>query len=77
MELKKHKHSANSSSPSLATLGLSTGPQQLATPLFLQTHNLADLHMDILDMDIVVMDIVVMDMEMDPQALSENLLLLL
>ena len=33
--------------------------------------------MDILDMDIVYMDIVVMDMNMDPQALSENLLLLL
>ena len=33
--------------------------------------------MDILDMDIVYMDIVVMDMNMDPQALSENLLPLL
>jgi len=38
--------------------------------------------MDIVDMDIVVMDIVDMDivdmdMDMDPQALSENLLLLL
>jgi len=33
--------------------------------------------MDILDMDIAVMDIVDMDMDMDPQALSENLLLLL
>jgi len=37
--------------------------------------------MDIVDMDIVVMDIVDMDivdmdMDMDPQALSENLLLL-
>ena len=33
--------------------------------------------MDIVDMDNVVMDIVDMDMDMDPQALSENLLLLL
>ena len=32
--------------------------------------------MDIVDMDIVVMDIVDMNMDMDPQALSENLLLL-
>jgi hypothetical protein len=33
--------------------------------------------MDIVDMDNVDMDIVDMDMDMDPQALSENLLLLL
>ena len=33
--------------------------------------------MDILDMDIEDMDNVDMDMDMDPQALSENLLLLL
>ena len=33
--------------------------------------------MDIVHMDVVVMDIVHMDMDMDPQALSENLLLLL
>jgi len=33
--------------------------------------------MDIVDMDNVVMDIVDMDMDMNPQALSENLLLLL
>ena len=33
--------------------------------------------MDNVDMDNVVMDIVDMDMDMDPQALSENLLLLL
>jgi len=33
--------------------------------------------MDIVDMDNVVMDIVDMDMDMHPQALSENLLLLL
>ena len=32
--------------------------------------------MDIVDMDNVDMDIVDMDMDMDPQALSENLLLL-
>lgn len=32
--------------------------------------------MDIVDMDNVVMDIVDMDMDMDPQALSINLLLL-
>ena len=35
------------------------------------------LDMDIVDMDNVVMDIVDMDMDMHPQALSENLLLLL
>ena len=35
------------------------------------------LDMDIMVMDNVVMDIVDMDMDMDPQALSENLLLLL
>jgi len=35
------------------------------------------LDMDILDMDIEDMDNVDMDMDMDPQALSENLLLLL
>ena len=33
--------------------------------------------MDIVDMDIEDMDNVDMDMDMDPQALSENLLLLL
>ena len=33
--------------------------------------------MDIVDMDNVDMDIVDMDMDMHPQALSENLLLLL
>ena len=33
--------------------------------------------MDIVDMDNVDMDIVDMDMDMDPQALSETLLLLL
>jgi len=33
--------------------------------------------MDIVVMDFVVMDIVDMDMDMDPHALSENLLLLL
>jgi len=32
--------------------------------------------MDIVHMDVVVMDIVHMDMDMDPQALSINLLLL-